>query len=297
MKTRALLSIVSTLIVVSAYGQSPKMPPPQKKILIEKLVHVGFAPPERLGTYRFQVLSNGEVLSVDNKNHLTQVAVLAMHLVEQVEKAITVIPHDLILKEEDGPRCDDVPSTSTTIFKVDKSKVLIKSSQACKNAVSENYVANNLAQWSDNLQSALDRVIYFGDEKDSAPARIGQEGYGAPALRDESGFLGCEEEVLIADDGFRLRLEGIPGTANTFYLIVERSLFVGPVTETYIVTDKTNPKLLGSPARYENEEVKLSVQGTTTPRPDGKFVGSFVKKGVSGHFTENRKLLCSYNNK
>lgn len=287
-----ILSLMSLAVVATAKA----IPPVEKKVLLEKTTSVAFAMPEYRGTYRFQVLSSGVVQKIDNKNKITKLAVLSQVLIDQVKNAVLVIPQDLVLKEEDGPRCADATMQSTAIFKAGGAKVTIKTKVDCRDGYSNNYLANHLAVWSDNLQSVLDTTIYQGEKTDAPPARIGQEGYGAPEFRDQRGFLECAEEVLIADDGFGLRLEGVVGEEKTYTMIIERSWLIGPITETHIVKDVTDPRSLGSPARYENETVKLSVQGTTTPRPDGKLVGEFVKYGPNGQ-VEVRKLLCSYNNK
>lgn len=283
--------IILTLLGLCLLNIAEAAPSAIKKVLLEKTVSVFFAPPEHQGVFHFQVLQSGVVQSVDNKNKVTKLAVLSQSIIGEVQSAINSLPDDLEVVEERGPRCTDAPSSATEVYKENGKSFAIRGRANCLTSNTTNKVAIGLADWIEILERSL--TIHFDKNDLQAPARIGQEGYGIIAPVKLRVILRCQEEVLVADDGFGLHLEEIPGNAKQYKLVVNRSLFVGPVTESYVVENKTDPHLLGSPARYENAIVKLSVQGTVTPRPDHKLTGSFIKQDQNGN-TEIRKLLCNY---
>jgi hypothetical protein len=288
MRTKNLILALLGLCLLNTAEAAPSA---AKKVLMEKTVSVFFAPPAHQGVFHFQVLQSGVVQSVDNKNKITKLAVLSQSLVGEVQAVINSLPDDLEVIEERGPRCADAPSSATEVYKDNGKSFAIRGRANCLGANTTNKAAIGLADWIEILERSL--TTHFERNNLEAPARIGQEGYGMVEPVKPRIFLSCQEEVFIADDGFALHLEEIPGRAKQYNLVVNRSLFVGPVTESYVVENKTDPRLLGSPARYENDVVKLSVQGTVTPRPDHKLTGSFVKQDSNGN-TEIRKLLCKY---
>jgi hypothetical protein len=291
MKAKSLILMGLGILFLNTTEARPQL---VKNILVEKTLSVGFAPEEHRGIYRFQVLKSGVVQNVDNKNKVTKLALLSPAIIDKIQTAVRALPNDLKIVQEDGPRCADAPSSQTTVVKSNGVKITIRSRVDCLPSNAINSTAVGLANWTDSLDNSLN--THFVIESSDAPARIGQEGYSAPpSFRDSKKFLRCEEEFPVADDGFSLYVEEITGKSKEYNLVVERSLLMGPETESYVVENKTDPRLAGSPARYENEIVKLSVQGTTTPRPDGKLNGSFVKQGLHGN-TEIRNLLCSYSN-
>lgn len=290
MKTKSLILLGLGILFLNTTEARPL---PTSNVLVEKTLSVAFAPEAHRGIYRFQVLKSGHVQNIDNKANVTQLAILSQSIIKEIQTAVNSLPDDLKIITEDGPRCTDAPTSQTLVIKNSGVQIAIRARTDCLPANSLNSTAVGIANWADTLENSL--TTHFFIESDAGPARIGQEGYSAPPenVRHAKKFLQCEEEFVVMDDGFSLYLEQIPGKSELFNLVVERSLLMGPETETHVVVDKTDPRRLGSPARYENETVQLSVQGSVTPRPDGKLPGSFIKKLASGN-TEVRNLLCNY---
>jgi hypothetical protein len=111
-----------------------------------------------------------------------------------------------------------------------------------------------------------------------------------------SDIIKCQQEPVNPDDGFELYLApvdcgGVDCGVGTYGLRIERSLLLGPVTELYTVIDKTKEQPIGAPALFEGNGIRLSIQGTTTPRPDNKKQGHF-ERFEGARQVEDRDLLC-----
>lgn len=104
----------------------------------------------------------------------------------------------------------------------------------------------------------------------------------------------CQEEPAVADDGFLLYLAPTDFDEKIFSLTIERSLRIGRRSENYFVINKTPSQPVGSSALYKGSTIQLSIQGTTTPRPDNKNVGHFSRH-FGSHQVERRDLLCTFN--
>jgi hypothetical protein len=294
MKTKNILTRIIGLFGVLILNTTQAMPPVANNIIVEKDLIVAFAPPEYQGHFRFQVLKTGAVQRIDNKGKVTRLAVLSPVIINEIQKMVKAIPDDLKVIPATGDKCMDVPSSYTYVYKSYDKQVIIRREEFCLTADTSNYIAVGVADWINRLEQSMSIGFHFNDG-DNAPVRIGQEGYGAPALRNSIRILQCQEDVTVMDDGFSLFLEIIAERPNDFNLVIERSLLTGGETETFVV-HKAEQGPIGSPMLYENKIVKLSVQGTATPRPDGKLPGTFIKKNLSTGKTEVRKLLCNYIN-
>lgn len=54
-----------------AHAEASQTPwPPRNPVLLDSITNVGFASPDYVGTYHFQVLTNGVVQKIDNKNQI-----------------------------------------------------------------------------------------------------------------------------------------------------------------------------------------------------------------------------------
>lgn len=99
-------------------------------VIMKHAMHAGFAPPSMQGTFTVQLLSNGDVESVNNKNVKIKFAKLSTQAVQNVVKKIVAL-QEQELRGEDGPRCMDAPSTETIVVKNNK-EVVIKSKVSCR---------------------------------------------------------------------------------------------------------------------------------------------------------------------
>ncbi len=288
MKSILLLTITLTLA-----GIAQAIPHHHhSRVLVEKTTAVGFAPPETRGIYKFQVLSSGVVQRIDNKNRIESLATLAPTFINQIESAITAIDINAeLVTDETLPRCADAPSKITTIYKSDDSMVVIKKRIDCIDSNSTSPAGYSLAQWLDNLDAGLSPLTFS-----TGPAHANLSTAVTPPLIDErpTKIIECHQEPIIADDGFALYLSPTDFDDKTFNLTIERSLLIGTRTETYMVVNKTKQQPVGAPALYEGSTIKLTIQGTTTPRPDNKKVGHFTRS-FGSHQIESRELLCTYN--
>jgi len=125
-------------------------------VLIEHVTHVGFAPPENVGTYSQQILVDGTVQSVDNKNKVVKIAKLSSVALKNLKSEIASLKVEA-LEGEDGPECEDAPSSETVVYRNAK-KIEIKTQEQCR--TKEMYSASTLNQVMDgasSLSSALSR--------------------------------------------------------------------------------------------------------------------------------------------
>jgi|GEM_PF-6185014 len=264
------------------------------KILAETIRTVGYAPPEYVGNYRFQILSDGNVVSIDNKNTSKYLGILNSDLIKKLKETISEIPGNLTLKRPIGqPECMDAPSSITVIYKNNAQSILIAENYNCISSINPHAKAESLAHWIYNLKNAL---IDPSGALIVAEMLTGQEGYGAPA--DPEPITPKPRAVCISEKD-----STNPGTVYNVELIkdsyghLRHTLILkkdvrGHVTKNrFQVVEKTNQPV-GSPLLFEGNNVKLSIQYTTTPRPDGMHPGTLLLLNSAGREPFEIKLLC-----
>lgn len=279
----------------------------EPKILAESKRFVGFAPPEYAGEYRFQILEDGNVLSIDNKNNVKPLAVLETEIIEQLKKNIAKIPENLKLVRPTGrPECMDAPSYSTLVHNARARTILIAQTYNCIASLNPNADAEALALWIEQLRSKL------MDQPASGPvasnqlhlmptALMGQEGYGAPAepAPQPSPIKTAPEKTCTSssntESGAVYSVELFKtSSSQSHYTLVVRKTVQGQQTEnSYRVAETTDYRLLGSPQTFDGKNVHFAVQYTTTPRPDGLHPGTLLLLPASArHSPVEIPLLC-----
>lgn len=151
------MKLLSLLFVVLFTAQSFALLPHKSiklKVLLENEVHVGFAPPGKSGKYLVQVLSNGAVVAIDNKENKTFIADLSIEALESLETQISDLKVGELLGE-DGPGCMDAPSNETFVYR-DGEQIAIKTVLACNKK--EMYSARKLIAIMDGFV-AISRAI------------------------------------------------------------------------------------------------------------------------------------------
>lgn len=253
------------------------------RVLVEKVTAVAFASPEFRGLYKFQILSSGTVQRVDNKDQIEFLAQLSTSIVHQIEIAVNKIDlNSQLTFDRNLPRCADAPTQTIYIYK-GESKVAIKKRQECVDYLSTDASAQTLADWVDRLDSSL------------APIGLPENQVNRFFNHHEGDkkIASCTEISATGDENFHLYLSSSEFEENVLKLTIERTLIAGRTTENYLVTDKTKDQPVGGPALYEGSNIKLTIQGTTTPRPDGKLIGHF-RRHIGEYQVETKDLLCSY---
>ncbi len=125
-------------------------------VLIEKSTHVGFAPPQYQGVFKVQILSDGTIQKVDNKQKVTKFAKLSAAAIKNLSQQISALDVGE-LQGEDGPLCSDAPMRKTKVIK-NSQEIIIKENISCNSKeMSSAYNLNSVIDSADALSSALTR--------------------------------------------------------------------------------------------------------------------------------------------
>lgn len=125
-------------------------------VLIESSMNVGFAPPQYQGTFKVQILSDGTIQKVDNKQKTTKFAKLSAAAVKSLNQQIATLQIE-DLQGEEGPLCSDAPSRQNTVIKNAK-EIVIKTNISCNSKeMSSAYNLNRIIDSADSMSSALSR--------------------------------------------------------------------------------------------------------------------------------------------
>lgn len=125
-------------------------------VLIESSMNVGFAPPGYQGVFKVQILSDGTIQKVDNKQKINKIAKLSAAAVKSLNQQIAKLQVGE-LQGEDGPLCSDAPSHQTVVIR-NTEEVVIKTNISCNmKEMSSAYNLNRIMDSADTLSSALSR--------------------------------------------------------------------------------------------------------------------------------------------
>lgn len=127
------------------------------EVLAEKVTHVGFAPPEHAGIYKFQILTTGEVQKIDNKNIVTVLAKLQDVEISKIKSAINSIKSDEI-KAPQGPKCFDAPSFAVQVRQSSGVNMLIWTQVACRDSEPADFVAARVASLINSLENSFSKI-------------------------------------------------------------------------------------------------------------------------------------------
>lgn len=123
-------------------------------VLMETSTHVGFAPPQYSGIFKVQVLSDGTLQKIDNKQKTTKFAKLSSAAVKNLSQQIANLEVN-DLQGEDGPMCADAPMKKVKVIK-NSEEIVIKTNISCltKEMLSA-YSLIRIAESVENLSSSL----------------------------------------------------------------------------------------------------------------------------------------------
>lgn len=123
-------------------------------VLIESSMNVGFAPPGSQGTFKVQILSDGTLQKVDNKQKTTKFAKLSAAAVKSLNQQIAKLQIE-DLQGENGPICNDAPSRKNIVIK-NAQEIIIKTNIDCNTKeMSSAYNLNTIMDSADSLSSSL----------------------------------------------------------------------------------------------------------------------------------------------
>ncbi len=126
-------------------------------LLLEKTLTVGFAPPDRAGVYRFQVLKNGTLQSVDNQNNVTVKRVLDSKSLQNLMRQVSLLNANAQIQKPSSPPCFDAPDTNYYGFKTHiqtiEQKILLGRYSGCRIWPSTDKVAQALIKQIESLEN------------------------------------------------------------------------------------------------------------------------------------------------
>lgn len=125
-------------------------------VLIESSTHVGFAPPQYRGIFKLQILSDGTLQKIDNKQKVTKFAKLSGAAVKNLNQQIATLQIGE-LQGEDGPLCTDAPMRKTIVNK-NAEEIVIKTNISCNTKeMSTAYNLNRIIDSAESMFSALNQ--------------------------------------------------------------------------------------------------------------------------------------------
>ncbi len=289
-----LLIAVGLLTPQMALSQSrldPMPPIPQSNLLVERTTVVGFAMDDYKGVYKFQVFSDGRIITIDNKLRSKTLGTLSNESINGLKNEIAKIDKLSHLVIPDAPRCADAPSVRSKVFDHSINKeIIVGENVDCLSYESTDYVAQSLSRWIDSLFSSMTQFANNEAYSDLNKIIEGQEGFGSPVpwpIGEEIYFklyLKCEAQNNVPNKGYNLYKNS---KVDTEYLLVHGA-------EEILLNDNTDYQRIGSPQELIGGDFKFSINGTVTPRPDGKKVAYLTKKQGNGSSITQIELLCEY---
>lgn len=113
-----------------------------KSVLLEKVTDVGFAPPEYVGHFSFQVLNDGTVQYVNNHDEVKVEGKISARKLATIQKLVAALK-DVKLIDPTGVACMDVPSSSIIAHQTQTDITLLKE-ESCRETTTLNKEANLL---------------------------------------------------------------------------------------------------------------------------------------------------------
>jgi len=287
------LATLIIFVVFGSIGSFAIMPP--IPIVAEVVTSVDFASPDRVGTYYFQILYDGKVQSIDNKNKLIELGTLSSNKVNNLKNAINEIPSDIELIPGGGDRCYDAPSFTTNVYKSNGDKVTISTKIACVNNLTNSYIANDIDQWLHQFKYTMENEFNRNSSM-SFIKLLGQEGYGAPypsePVDEKRHNFSCKSVQGEIKLNLKLREKR---ESQRYVLDLERFLEgvnPTPYRETFLVSKFVSSRP-GAAVVYKDaiDSIKLKILFTATPRADGKLYAQLEK--IDDDIVLNYSLLCT----
>lgn len=152
---KILLTGFLTLISLNVYAES--LP---SNILAEHATHVGFAPPEHRGVFKFQILNSGVIRKIDNKNNTTVLARLSKDVVKKISSAIDTIKSAELSKPRTPP-CMDAPSQDIQVRQSNGTSITIWRRSGCRDFEPLDQSASSVADIINNLDDAFSQINYL----------------------------------------------------------------------------------------------------------------------------------------
>ena len=141
--------IMLTLLIFGIQAQAATA-----SVILKSVTFVGFAPPEVAGKYTTQILSNGSVELIDNKDKKTVMLKLSAAATKNLINKIKSIKVEE-LQGEDGPGCMDAP-LKMIIANINGQDVTLKSTMNCiEKSMSSAYEVNEIMDSTESLASRL----------------------------------------------------------------------------------------------------------------------------------------------
>lgn len=145
---KSVIFILATVAAMTATAA------PKVTVLLRDKVSVGWAPPEKLGTYVTDILSNGNVQHTDNKGVKTVIVKISKEAVEKIKTQIAKL-EETELYSDGGPECFDAPSLENIVMK-DGKEIKIRTQYACVvSQMAGAYELNNIINSASDLHSNL----------------------------------------------------------------------------------------------------------------------------------------------
>lgn len=148
------ISILFTMLVLATGAMAAELP---ENVIVEHTTHVGFAPENHRGVFKFQVLKTGVVQKINNKNKKTVLVKLSTELTTKIASAVNNIKSD-DLKEPNTPRCMDAPSLAITARQENGTEMVIWRRAGCRDAVPTDATAAAVVNSVQELRGALSIV-------------------------------------------------------------------------------------------------------------------------------------------
>jgi hypothetical protein len=113
-----------------------------KSVLLEKVTIVGFAPPEYLGHFSFQVLNDGTVQYVNNHDEVKIAGKISTRKLATIQKLVDALK-DVKLIDPTGVGCMDVPS-SLIVAHQNQNDITLLKEESCRETTTSNEEAKLL---------------------------------------------------------------------------------------------------------------------------------------------------------
>lgn len=126
-------------------------------VLVDQLVRVRFGAPADIGDFHFQILTDGTVRSVDNKNQVTVHARLEPSALGELLVSIQKI-QDGDSSTIESTSCLDAPSTTINVFQYSGQEITIYSNIECQRTIINDPIGNRLVKVIMRLDSSLRQI-------------------------------------------------------------------------------------------------------------------------------------------
>lgn len=149
------LAILSFYLLAGLQSRADVRSDHRNNVLAEKVTSVAFAPRERRGLYKFQILLNGIVQKVDNKGVVKRLGQAEPSLIGEIKFLIhNINPNNTVIIFR--PTCRDAPITTTYVY--EGSRQIIIKKRMCHDYFTADQTAHQLAVLIDDLEKKYSRL-------------------------------------------------------------------------------------------------------------------------------------------